>query len=445
MTTATTTQTNRTKETAGAESELRAAARRRGLTMKELAALMGVSAGYLSQIANRGRPWTPKMREKAAAVLGEVPGQGTVYRQGGVVTGESSFIRERARTLGMTMQDLADRAGVSYGYMTDVSRGRRHMGVKVQARVESVLQAPAKVAPAQCVYRQGEVVSGESSFIRERARELGMTMQELADRAGVSYGYMTQVARGRKHMGVKMQARVESVLQAPAKVAPAQCANRQGEVVSGESSYIRERARELGMTMQELADRVGVSYGYMSMVARGRRNMGVKLQARMDSALEAPAKVAPAQPACIDREAVWDRMNAHGISQNEVARRAGISSANLSQIMNGRNNPSPGVLKRLHGVLFQPTSAERVMPAEVKVLGWRKGERSGMVVRGAGGPGRGAKSGGGSIRVGGRVPWGAKAEYAYRAGYDGMGRVSVTHVVERGYSAMLRQPETAAA
>ena len=113
--------------------------------------------------------------------------------------------------------------------------------------------------------------------------------------------------------------------------------------------------------------------------------------------------------------------------------------------MNGRTNPSPGVLKRLHGVLFQPTKAERVMPAEVKVLGWRKGERSGMVVRGAGGPGRGAKSGGGTVRVGGRVPWGAKAEFAYRAGYDGTGRVSVTHVVERGYSAMLTQPEMAAA
>ena len=183
------------------------------------------------------------------------------------------------------------------------------------------------------------------------------------------------------------------------------------------------------MSLRDLADRVGVSYSYMSMVARGHSNMGVKVQARMESALEAPAKVAPAQPACIDREAVWERMNAHGFSQNEVARRAGISSANLSQIMNGRNNPSPGVLKRLHGVLFQPTSAERVMPAEVKVLGWRKGERSGMVVRGAGG----------------RVPWGAKAEFAYRAGYDGMGRVSVTHVVERGYSAMLKQPETAAA
>ena len=111
--------------------------------------------------------------------------------------------------------------------------------------------------------------------------------------------------------------------------------------------------------LRDLADRVGVSYSYMSMVARGHSNMRVKVQARMGSALEAPAKVAPAQPACIDREAVWDRMNAHGFSQNEVARRAGISSSNLSQIMNGRNNLSPDVLKRLHGVLFQPTKAER--------------------------------------------------------------------------------------
>ena len=372
MTTATMATTNRTTRTAGAESELRAAARRRGLTMTDLAAMMGVSVGYLSQIANGKRPWTPKMREKVAAVLGEVPGQGIVYRQGGVVTGESSFIRERARTLGMTMHDLADRVGVSYSYMTQVARGRQSMGVKVQARIESALHAPAKVAPAQC-------------------------------------------------------------------------ANRQGVVVAGESSYIRERARELGMSLRDLADRVGVSYGYMSMVARGHSKMGVKVQARVASALEAPVKVAPAQTACIDPQVLWERMNAHGISQNEAARRAGISSTHLSQIMNGKSSPSAGVLKGLHGVLFQPTKAERVMPAEVQVLGWRKGERSGMVVRGAGGPGRGAKSGGGTVRVGGRVPWGAKAEYAYRAGYDGTGRVSVTHVVERGYSAMLKQPDLAAA
>ena len=281
-------------KTRGMETELRAAARRRGLTMGELAKKMGTTPSYLSQIATGNRPWTPGMREKAEAVLGEVPGQGVVYRKGGPVNGESSYIRERARELGMSMQDLAERVGVSYGYMVQASRGHRNMGVKVQARVESALEAPAKVAP-----------SGLPS---------------------------------------------------------------------------------------------------------------------------------------VDRQAVWEGMDALGISQNEVARRAGIGSAHMSGIMTGSRNPSPEVLKRLHGVLFQRSKAEdRVMPAEMKVLGWRKRERHGMVVRGAGGPGTGVA--GGSVRVGGRVPEGAKVEFAFRAGYDGRGRVWVEHVVERGCSAMLTQVE----
>ena len=59
--------------TGKAESELRAAARRHGLSMKELAHLMGVNAGYLSDVADGRRPWTPMMRERVMAVLGEVP------------------------------------------------------------------------------------------------------------------------------------------------------------------------------------------------------------------------------------------------------------------------------------------------------------------------------------------------------------------------------------
>ena len=142
--------------------------------------------------------------------------------------------------------------------------------------------------------------------------------------------------------------------------------------------------------------------------------MGVRVQAMVEAVLEGPVEVAPAKCAEVDRQAMWERMNAHDISQNEVARRAGISSGHLSQIMTGQRSPSPGVVKRLHGALFRPTQAERVMPAEVKVLGWRKGERSGMVVRGAGGPGRG--DGGGAVRTGGRMPWGAKVDFAFRAG-----------------------------
>ena len=189
MTTATMATGTRTTRTA-AESELRAAARRRGLTMKELAALMGVSAGYLSQIANGGRPWTPKMREKVAAVLGEVPGQGTVYRQGGVVTGESSFIRERARTLGMTMQDLAGRIDVSYslhmtGDMVDTIIGMTSLAwsVKVQAmevrcrRCMSQRREFAELAQAEVRQPPGAFAVASGSALRLDTSGLGVSVK----------------------------------------------------------------------------------------------------------------------------------------------------------------------------------------------------------------------------------------------------------------------------
>ena len=278
------------------ESELRAAARRKGLNLKELAHLMGVSYRYLCQVSNGHRPWSPMMRERALAVLGEVPGQGVVYRQGGVVS-------------------------------------------------------------------------------------------------------------------------------------------------DGQSTYIRERARERGLTLRQVADRTGLSYKYVVQVSRGQRNLSPAAQARMETVLDAPLKIEAAQPAVIDPQALWERMDAHGISQNETARRAGISTAMLSQIMNGKRKPSGDVLRRLHEVLFAPSPAELVAPVEMKVMAWKKGGRNGVVVKGAGGPRSNGKPGDGTIRVGGRVPWGAEVEFAYTTGYDSRGRVSVNHLVdERGCSVMLKKP-----
>ena len=85
----------------------------------------------------------------------------------------------------------------------------------------------------------------------------------------------------------------------------------------------------------------------------------------------------------------------------DAAVRAGVSSAVLFQIMSGKLTPSGDGLRRLHVVLFAPSPVELVAPVELKALAWKKGGRNGVVVSGAGGPG------GDSIRVGGRVPWGA--------------------------------------
>ena len=62
--------------TGKSESELRAAARRHGLTMKQLAARMGITPGHLSAFSTGRRPWSPAMREKAIEVLERSSGRG---------------------------------------------------------------------------------------------------------------------------------------------------------------------------------------------------------------------------------------------------------------------------------------------------------------------------------------------------------------------------------
>ena len=286
---------------------------------------------------------------------------------------------------------------------------------------------------------QGQTRGKPESELRAAARRHGLTLKELAVKMGVSYGYLSSVSAGRRPWSPMLRERAMAVL---GEVPGEGVVYRQGGLVKGGSTFIRERARELGMSMHQLSERSGVSYGYLCQASRGQRNMGPAVQARVEAALDGPARVEPAQPRSVDPRALWDRMDAHGLSQNEVARLAGISSGHLSQIINGQRTPSGRVLEKLHGVLFRPTAAELVVPAEVKVMAWKKGGRNGVVVRGAGGPGSGSTPGGGTVRIGGRVPWGAEVEYAYRAGYDSRGQVSVTHVADkRGYAVMLTKPE----
>ena len=53
----------------------------------------------------------------------------------------------------------------------------------------------------------------------------------------------------------------------------------------------------------------------------------------------------------LNDRAVWDRLNLLHLSQNELARRVGLTSGYLSQLINGRKHPSPRTRLRLQQVL----------------------------------------------------------------------------------------------
>ena len=143
----------------------------------------------------------------------------------------------------------------------------------------------------------------------------------------------------------------------------------------------------------------------------------------------------------MDPCALWDLMEAHGITQNEAARLAVISSSMLSQIMNGKQVPAGG-------------RAAEIVRCPVPALG---GGTGGPRRSGSDGleEGRAQRRGGKGRRRAGRRHHphrrtgslgGPKVEFAYTSGYDSRGRVSVNHIVdERGYGVMLAKPEAGAA
>ncbi len=203
------------------------------------------------------------------------------------------------------------------------------------------------------------VTTGKAeSALAAAARQRGLTLKELAARMGVTPSHLSQVSRGIKPLTPFMREKIEAVL---GQVPEPGIVYRQGGVVQGgETTYVRERAREQGLTLRQVADRAGISYGYLVQASRGHRNLSPKVQKQVEAVLQAPVKVETAEVADIDPRVLWERMDAHGISQNEVARRVGISTGYLSQVMNGQRKPSAKVLRRLHEVLFAPSPLELV-------------------------------------------------------------------------------------
>ncbi len=59
----------------------------------------------------------------------------------------------------------------------------------------------------------------------------------------------------------------------------------------------------------------------------------------------------PASRVKLNPEAVWRHLNRLHLAQNELARRAGITSGYLSQLMSGTRCPSADVRMRLQNVL----------------------------------------------------------------------------------------------
>ncbi|MDI6709355.1 MAG: helix-turn-helix transcriptional regulator [Thermoanaerobacterales bacterium] len=175
--------------------QVRALREERGYTLQELARRAELSLSYLSEIERGSKRPSLKSLEKLAAALNVTKAQLVE----GEPRGASLTIGEKIRVLrgekGLSLSALAERAGISVSYLSEIERGAVYPSLATLKRLAEELGVPALV-----------LIGNEGSLghkLRMLREEYGMTQAQLARLAGVTAGLIGQVEQGKVQPSLK--------------------------------------------------------------------------------------------------------------------------------------------------------------------------------------------------------------------------------------------------
>lgn len=198
-------------------------------------------------------------------------------------------IRRRRLDLGLTQQTVATQWGVRPETVTSWELGRSQPSVRRRPAISAFLgeeaQAPAETLPERLL------------AIRRR---LGLTQAELAARLGQDEHQICRWERGRLKPHPWIAGRLDLELRAlegrPVENSPAlsffdltrwRRKRTKGVVIHPETYGERLRARrlQLGLSMEDLGQRVKVSRGTIYRLERGKQAPSVELRMKLNRAL----------------------------------------------------------------------------------------------------------------------------------------------------------------
>lgn len=168
--------------------KLKAAREARGLSLAALAAAAGVSPSYLSEVEHgRKSPSLLVLRRLAAALNLEPADLVAAEAQSAALT-PGERIRLLREGKGLTLSALAEKAGITVSYLSEIERGHASPALTTLQRLAEALETT--------LAQLWGPLAGLGLRVRELREERGLSQAELAARAGVSPGLVGQVERG---------------------------------------------------------------------------------------------------------------------------------------------------------------------------------------------------------------------------------------------------------
>ncbi|AKX94641.1 transcriptional regulator [Moorella thermoacetica] len=183
-------------------------------------------------------------------------------------------IRELREERGYSLQDLAQRAGVSVSYLSEIERGAKRPSLKTLDKVARALNLPRE----QLIETGGEggLAPGERiRLLRERA---GKNLNTLAEAAGISVSYLSEIERGNVYPAIDTLKKITAALEVPLS-----------SVIGTGGSLghkLRQAREERGLTQAELARAAGVSAGLIGQIEQGKVQPSLKTLERVGAVLD---------------------------------------------------------------------------------------------------------------------------------------------------------------
>ena len=189
------------------------------------------------------------------------------------------------------------------------------------------------------------IVRGDQ--IRALREERGYTLQDLARRAKLSLSYLSEIERGSKRPSLKTIDKLAAALN----VSKTQLV--EGEITDsglGLGEKIRIIRNENGLSLQELADKIGISLSYLSEIERGTVYPALNTLKRISEGLGVPATALMGREGSLGYKLKHLREE-YDLTQAQLANLAGVTAGLIGQIEQGKVQPSLKTLEKLSEVM----------------------------------------------------------------------------------------------
>lgn len=184
-------------------------------------------------------------------------------------------------------------------------------------------------------------VDGEK--IRQMREERSWTLSELAEKAGLSASYLSELERGETNPSLKTIQKIASALN----VDNMRLLHETERVVGTKLRLIRHAK---GQTLAHAAKAAGISLSYLSEIERGNIAPSVKVIRGLAQVYGVPVSGIVGE-ACGMGPKLRDMRKAQGMTQSELAERAGVSAGLVGQIEKGKVQPSLQTVEKIASVL----------------------------------------------------------------------------------------------